>query len=47
MQVYTDDSDFYGSGVYIKSKNHDIKIQKQNSDLCFVFHSELIVKTES
>lgn len=45
-QVYTDGSrDEYnrsGSGIYIKSSNYDLRIQRRNPDFCSVFRSELI-----
>ncbi|GBM24183.1 hypothetical protein AVEN_4937-1 [Araneus ventricosus] len=46
VTVYTDgsrnDSDCTGSGIYIKTHNHELKIQRRNPDFCSVFRSELI-----
>ncbi|GFW05696.1 uncharacterized protein TNCV_3407621 [Trichonephila clavipes] len=46
VQVYTDSSrdDYYrsGSGIYMKSQDHILRIQKRNPDGCSVFRSELI-----
>ncbi|GFS63000.1 RNase H domain-containing protein [Trichonephila clavipes] len=45
VQVYTDGSrdDYYrsGSGIYIKSLDHFLRIQRRNPDGCSVFRSEL------
>ncbi|GFW25253.1 RNase H domain-containing protein [Trichonephila clavipes] len=45
VQVYTDGSrdDYYrsGSGIYIKSQDHFLRIQRRNPDGCSVFRSEL------
>ncbi|GFV35362.1 RNase H domain-containing protein [Trichonephila clavipes] len=46
VQVYTDGSkdDYYrsGSGIYIKSQDHILRIERRNPDGCSVFRSELI-----
>ncbi|GFX62568.1 uncharacterized protein TNCV_4867311 [Trichonephila clavipes] len=51
VQVYTDGSrdDYYssGSGIYIKSQDHNLRIQKRNPDGCPVFRSELIAIDEA
>ncbi|GFX76834.1 uncharacterized protein TNCV_1952751 [Trichonephila clavipes] len=51
VQVYTDGSidDYYqsGSGIYIKSQDHILRIQRRNPDGCSVFRSELIAIDES
>ncbi|GFX94004.1 uncharacterized protein TNCV_3413661 [Trichonephila clavipes] len=51
VQVYTDGSrdDNYrsGSGIYIKSQDHILRIQRKNPDGCSVFHSELIAIHEA
>ncbi|GFV78975.1 uncharacterized protein TNCV_4347341 [Trichonephila clavipes] len=51
VQVYTDGSrdDNYrsGSGIYIKSQDHILRIQRRNPDGCSVFHSELIAIDEA
>ncbi|GFX51917.1 uncharacterized protein TNCV_3063341 [Trichonephila clavipes] len=51
VQVYTDDSrdDYYrfGSGIYIKSQDHILRIQRRNPDGCSVFRSELIAIDEA
>ncbi|GFV56572.1 RNase H domain-containing protein [Trichonephila clavipes] len=45
--VHTDGSrdDYYryGSGIFIKSQDHVLRIQRRNPDGCSVFHNELIV----
>ncbi|GFV60877.1 RNase H domain-containing protein [Trichonephila clavipes] len=50
-QVYTDGSrdDYYrsGSGIYIKSQNHILRIQRRNPDGCSVFRSDLIAIDEA
>ncbi|GFX98670.1 RNase H domain-containing protein [Trichonephila clavipes] len=51
VQVYTDGSrnDYYrsGSGIYIKSQDHILRIQRRNPDDCSVFRSELIAIDEA
>ncbi|GFX09593.1 RNase H domain-containing protein [Trichonephila clavipes] len=51
VQVYTEDSrdDYYrsGSGIYIKSQDHILRIQRRNPDSCSVFRSELIAIDEA
>ncbi|GFU24185.1 uncharacterized protein TNCV_2007661 [Trichonephila clavipes] len=51
VQVYTDGSrdDNYrsGSGIYIKSQDHILRIQRRNPDGCSVFRSELIAIDEA
>ncbi|GFU38288.1 RNase H domain-containing protein [Trichonephila clavipes] len=51
VQVFTDGSrdDNYrsGSGIYIKSQDHILRIQKRNPDGCSVFRSELIAIDEA
>ncbi|GFY28740.1 uncharacterized protein TNCV_3441071 [Trichonephila clavipes] len=51
VQVYTNDSrdDYYryGSGIYIKSQDHNLRIQRRNPDGCSVFRSELIAIDEA
>ncbi|GFW79055.1 uncharacterized protein TNCV_214871 [Trichonephila clavipes] len=46
VHVYTEGSryDYYqsGSGIYIKSQDHILRIQRRNTDGCSVFRSELI-----
>ncbi|GFS69873.1 uncharacterized protein TNCV_3101771 [Trichonephila clavipes] len=46
IQVYMDGSrdDYYrsGSGIYIKSQDHILRIQRRNLDGCSVFSSKLI-----
>ncbi|GBM75459.1 hypothetical protein AVEN_98278-1 [Araneus ventricosus] len=50
VKVYTDgsrnDSDCTGSGIYIKTHNQELKIQRRNPDFCSVFCSELIAIDE-
>ncbi|GFV79460.1 hypothetical protein TNCV_279161 [Trichonephila clavipes] len=45
LPVYTDGSkdDYYrsGSGIYIKSQDHILRIQRRNSDSCSVFRTGL------
>ncbi|GFV76965.1 RNase H domain-containing protein [Trichonephila clavipes] len=49
-EVYTDGNrdDFYrsGSGIYIKSQDHILRIQRRNLDGCSVFRSDLIAIDE-
>ncbi|GFS95270.1 RNase H domain-containing protein [Trichonephila clavipes] len=51
VQVYTGGSrdDYYrsGSGIYIKSQDHILKIHRRNPDGCSVFRSELIAIDET
>ncbi|GFR26879.1 uncharacterized protein TNCT_241141, partial [Trichonephila clavata] len=51
IQVYTDSSrdDYYrsGSGICIKSQDHNLKIQRRNPDGCSVFRSELLAIDEA
>ncbi|GFW79126.1 probable RNA-directed DNA polymerase from transposon BS [Trichonephila clavipes] len=51
VQVYTDGSrdDYHrsGSGIYIKSQDHNLRIQRRNPDGCSVFRSELIAINEA
>ncbi|GFU13476.1 RNase H domain-containing protein [Trichonephila clavipes] len=51
VQFYTDDSkdDCYrsGSGIYIKSQDHILRIQRRNPDGCSVFLSVLIAIDEA
>ncbi|GFW82820.1 RNase H domain-containing protein [Trichonephila clavipes] len=51
VQVYTDGSrdDNYrsGSGIYIKSQDHILRIQRRNPDGCSVFRSELMAIDEA
>ncbi|GFU57104.1 uncharacterized protein TNCV_1779671 [Trichonephila clavipes] len=51
VQVYMDGSrDHYyrsGSGIYIKSQDHILRIQRRNPDGCSVFRSELIAIDEA
>ncbi|GFY25435.1 RNase H domain-containing protein [Trichonephila clavipes] len=51
VQVYTDGSrDHYyrsGSGIYIKSQDYILRIQRRNPDGCSVFRSELIAIDEA
>ncbi|GFU83952.1 RNase H domain-containing protein [Trichonephila clavipes] len=51
IQVYMDGSrDHYyqsGSGIYIKSQDYILRIQRRNPDGCSVFHSELIAIDEA
>ncbi|GFU36249.1 uncharacterized protein TNCV_558951 [Trichonephila clavipes] len=51
VQVYADSSrnDYYrsGSGVYIKSQDHILRIQRKNPDGCSVFRRELIAIDEA
>ncbi|GFW77817.1 uncharacterized protein TNCV_3403931 [Trichonephila clavipes] len=51
VQVYTDGSrdDYYrsGSGIYIKSQDHILRIHRRNPDGCSVFRSELIAIDEA
>ncbi|GFY29384.1 RNase H domain-containing protein [Trichonephila clavipes] len=51
LPVYTDGSrdDYYrsGSGIYIKSQDHILKIQRRNPDGFSVFRSELITIAET
>ncbi|GFX48761.1 RNase H domain-containing protein [Trichonephila clavipes] len=51
VHVYTDGSrdDYFrsGSGIYIKSQNHILRIQRRNPDGCSVFRSELIAIDEA
>ncbi|GFS74991.1 RNase H domain-containing protein [Trichonephila clavipes] len=51
IQVFTDVSrdDNYrsGSGIYIKSQDHILRIQRRNPDGCSVFRSELIAIDEA
>ncbi|GFV57170.1 RNase H domain-containing protein [Trichonephila clavipes] len=51
VQVYTDGSrDYYyrsGCGIYIKSQDHILRIQRRNPDGCLVFRSELIAIDEA
>ncbi|GFW76325.1 RNase H domain-containing protein [Trichonephila clavipes] len=51
IQVYMDGSrdDYYrsGSGIYIKSQDQILRIQRRNPDGCSVFRSELIAINES
>ncbi|GBN37293.1 hypothetical protein AVEN_226898-1 [Araneus ventricosus] len=50
VKVHTDgsrnDSDCTGSGIYIKTHNQELKIQRRNPDFCSVFRSELIAIDE-
>ncbi|GBO03926.1 hypothetical protein AVEN_73512-1 [Araneus ventricosus] len=50
VEVYTDgsrnDNDCTGSGIYIKTHNQELKIQRRNPDFCSVFRSELIAIDE-
>ncbi|GBM84160.1 hypothetical protein AVEN_31233-1 [Araneus ventricosus] len=50
VKVYTDgsrnDSDCTGSGIYIKTHNKELKIQRRNPAFCSVFRSELIAIDE-
>ncbi|GFY07866.1 uncharacterized protein TNCV_4288021 [Trichonephila clavipes] len=50
VQVFTDGSrdDNYrsGRGIYIKSQDHILRIQRRNPDGCSVFRSELIIIDE-
>ncbi|GFS77350.1 uncharacterized protein TNCV_4676441 [Trichonephila clavipes] len=50
IQVYTDGSrdDYYrsGNGIYIKSQDQILRIQRRNPDSCSVFRSELIAIDE-
>ncbi|GFW41074.1 RNase H domain-containing protein [Trichonephila clavipes] len=51
FSVYTDGSrfDYYpcGSGIYITSQDHFLRIQRRNPDGCSVFHRELIAIDEA
>ncbi|GFW97062.1 RNase H domain-containing protein [Trichonephila clavipes] len=51
VKVYTDGSrdDYYrsGSGIYIKSQDHILTIQRRNPDGCSIFRSELIAIDET
>ncbi|GFX95447.1 uncharacterized protein TNCV_3684991 [Trichonephila clavipes] len=51
QKAYTDDSrdDYYrsGSGIYIKSQDHNLRIQRKNPDGCSAFCSELIAIEEA
>ncbi|GFT06397.1 uncharacterized protein TNCV_3355461 [Trichonephila clavipes] len=51
VQVYTDGSrdDYYrsGSGIYFKSQDHILRVQRRNPDGCSVFRSELIAIDEA
>ncbi|GFY20059.1 uncharacterized protein TNCV_2147521 [Trichonephila clavipes] len=51
VQIYTDggrdDNYRSGSGIYIKSQDYILRIQKRNPDGCSVFRSELIVIAEA
>ncbi|GFV63612.1 uncharacterized protein TNCV_626071 [Trichonephila clavipes] len=51
VPVFTDGSrdDYYrsGNGVYIKSEDHILRIQRRNPDGCSVFRSELIAIDEA
>ncbi|GFS54941.1 uncharacterized protein TNCV_3576461 [Trichonephila clavipes] len=51
VQVYTDGNrdDYYrsGSGIYIKSQDHILRIQRRNPGGCSVFRSELIAIDEA
>ncbi|PRD32712.1 UNVERIFIED_CONTAM: hypothetical protein NCL1_19643 [Trichonephila clavipes] len=50
VQVYEDGSkeDYRsGSGIYIKSQDHILRIQRRNPDRCSVFCSELIAIDEA
>ncbi|GFV98637.1 uncharacterized protein TNCV_1453231 [Trichonephila clavipes] len=51
VQANTDGSrdDYYrsGSGIYIKSQDHFLRIQRRNPDACSVFRSELIAIDEA
>ncbi|GFV68164.1 RNase H domain-containing protein [Trichonephila clavipes] len=51
LPVYTDGSrdDYYrsGRGIYIKSQDHFLRIQRRNPDGCSVFRSELIAIDEA
>ncbi|GBN38170.1 hypothetical protein AVEN_160450-1 [Araneus ventricosus] len=51
VKVCTDgnrnDSDCTGSGIYIKTHNQKLKVQRRNPDFCSVFRSELIAIDES
>ncbi|GFU31183.1 RNase H domain-containing protein [Trichonephila clavipes] len=51
LPVYTDGSRDYfyrsGSGIYIKSQDHILRIQRRNPDGCSVFRSELIAIDEA
>ncbi|GFY30828.1 uncharacterized protein TNCV_3119881 [Trichonephila clavipes] len=50
-QVYTDGSKYNnylsGSGIYIKSQDHILRIQRRNPDGCSVFRSALIAIDEA
>ncbi|GBM96906.1 hypothetical protein AVEN_99099-1 [Araneus ventricosus] len=50
VKMYTDgsrnDSDCTGRGIYIKTHNQELKIQRRNPDVCSVFSSELIAIDE-
>ncbi|GFX53161.1 uncharacterized protein TNCV_361561 [Trichonephila clavipes] len=51
VQAYKEGSrdDYYrsGSGMYIKSQNYILRIQRKNPDGCSVFRSELIAIDEA
>ncbi|GFW08191.1 RNase H domain-containing protein [Trichonephila clavipes] len=51
LPVYTDGSrdDYYrsGSGIYIKSQDHILRIQRRNPNGCWVFRCELIAIDEA
>ncbi|GFY02306.1 uncharacterized protein TNCV_3501881 [Trichonephila clavipes] len=51
LQVYTEGSrdNYYrsGSGIYIKSQDHILRIQRRNPDSCSVFRSELTAIDET
>ncbi|GFT18126.1 uncharacterized protein TNCV_182941 [Trichonephila clavipes] len=51
VQVYTDgskDNNYRsGRGIYIKSQDHILRIQRRNPDGCSVFRSELIAIDEA
>ncbi|GFU68188.1 RNase H domain-containing protein [Trichonephila clavipes] len=51
VQVFTndsrDDNCRSGSGIYIKSQDHILRIQRRNPDGCSVFRSELIAIDEA